>query len=521
VQRIPCRGVQGAHGRGSGPEPARPMSTIVCAVSGHAPEEPVFSPKTGHVYEKRLIVKHVETSGKCPITKEDLSKDDLVDMKVAKAVRPRPATASSVPGMLSLLQSEWDALMSETYELKTNLDTTRKQLSHALYQHDAACRVIARLLRERDASRAQVAQLQDQLSKSRLVEAPAERDEGEIGLTPDILQRMQDIAKSLSGTRKGRHFPDLAKVSEVKRLECKGAHPVHQSTAPGILCIDMHKADNNRIVTGGVDSQVVLFDAEKDKMAQKLLGHSKKVVATVFHPTKDVILSASQDATARVWTCSDPSNWRGPYTCAHVVRKHQAEVTDLSIHPLGDYFTTSSRDKSWALHDLTTGRCVRHVQELSSGYGCLKFHPDGLLLAGGTEEKTVSVWHIKDQVTVATLSGHEGEIEALSFSENGYYLATASRDGKVKLWDLRKPLNIQTLEVSDGPVGAVRFDSTGQYLAVGAGTIQVYNFETKTKMEPTVELKDHTAAVTGVVLGANARSLASVSMDRMLRIYKI
>merc|ERR1719343_1961091 len=92
--------------------------------------------------------------------------DDLVDVKANKAVRPRPAAATSIPGMLTLLQSEWDAVMSETYEMKTNLDTTRKQLSHALYQHDAACRVIARLLRERDAARTQVAQLQDQLSNS-------------------------------------------------------------------------------------------------------------------------------------------------------------------------------------------------------------------------------------------------------------------------------------------------------------------------------------------------------------------
>merc|ERR1712100_671843 len=126
-----------------------------------------------------------------------------------------------------------------------------------------------------------------------------------------------------------------------------------------------------------------------------------------------------------------------------------------------------------------------------------------------------------DQVTVATLTGHEGEVEALSFSENGYYLSTASRDGSVKLWDLRKPLCIQTLQVSDGPVNAVRFDQTGQYLAVGGSTVQVYNFETKSSVGMTTEFKDHEASVMGVCLGTHAKSLASVSMDRTLRLYKV
>merc|ERR1740138_1256848 len=135
--------------------------------------------------------------------------------------------------MLSLLQSEWDALMTETFELKSHLDTTRKQLSHALYQHDAACRVIARLLRDRDAARAQVTQLQEQLVNMR----PAgpgdvqEADQAETGLTPEIIQRMQEIAKGLSKTRKKKDFPGLAPVTEVKKFECTGEFKVHQSTA--------------------------------------------------------------------------------------------------------------------------------------------------------------------------------------------------------------------------------------------------------------------------------------------------
>ncbi|AQK53598.1 Guanine nucleotide-binding protein subunit beta [Zea mays] len=58
---------------------------MIYAISGEVPDEPVVSKKSGLLFERRLIERYIEDHGKCPITKEELTMDDIVPVKTNKA----------------------------------------------------------------------------------------------------------------------------------------------------------------------------------------------------------------------------------------------------------------------------------------------------------------------------------------------------------------------------------------------------------------------------------------------------
>ena len=55
------------------------MSVTTCALSGESLVNPVVSVKSGHVFERALIEKHLNNTGQCPVTGVDLNaQTDLV-----------------------------------------------------------------------------------------------------------------------------------------------------------------------------------------------------------------------------------------------------------------------------------------------------------------------------------------------------------------------------------------------------------------------------------------------------------
>uniref|UniRef100_A0A674DRF3 Pre-mRNA-processing factor 19 n=1 Tax=Salmo trutta TaxID=8032 RepID=A0A674DRF3_SALTR len=446
--------------------------SLVCAISNEVPEHPCVSPVSNQVFERRLIEKYIAENGADPMNGQPLSEEQLIDIKVSHPIRPKAPSSTSIPAILKALQDEWDAVMLHSFTLRQQLQTTRQELSHALYQHDAACRVIARLTKEVTAAREALATLKPQA-----------------GLV---------VAQAVASQ------PHVTVMRPVKLY----------ASVPGILSLDLCPSDTNKVLTGGADKNVVVFDKKEEQIIATLKGHTKKVTSVIYHPSQSVVFSASPDSTIRVWSVTGGN-------CVQVVRAHEASVTGLSLHATGDYLLSSSEDQYWAFSDIQTGRVLTKVTDEAAGCAltCAQFHPDGLIFGTGTADSQIKIWDLKERTNVANFPGHVGPVTSIAFSENGYYLATGAQDSSVKLWDLRKLKNFKTITLDNNyEVKSLVFDQSGTYLAVGGTDIRVYICK---QWSEVLNFTEHTGVVTGVAFGEHAQFLTSTGMDRSLKFYSL
>ncbi|KAJ8000913.1 hypothetical protein DPEC_G00185320 [Dallia pectoralis] len=249
---------------------------------------------------------------------------------------------------------------------------------------------------------------------------------------------------------------------------------LHSASVPWILSLDLCPSDTNKVLTGGADKNVVVFDKKEEQIVATLKRHTKKVTSVIFHPSQ------------------------------HHPRAHEAGVTGLSLHAAGDYLLSSSEDQYWAFSDIQTGRVLTKVTDEVAGCAltCAQFHPDGLIFGTGTADSQIKIWDLKEHTNVTNFPGHAGPVTSIAFSENGYYLATGAQDSSVKLWDLRKLKKFKTINLDHSyEVKSLVFDQSGTYLAVGDTDIRVYICK---QWSEVLNFTEHTGVVTGVAFGGHA-----------------
>ena len=432
--------------------------TFTCALTGQSPlTDPVVTP-SGYVCSRKLLLtKLSENGGVDPFDAAGtrrLDESALIELSTSAgtnagaAAPPRPPKATSLPSLLGMLQNEFDAVLLELYDTRKALEETRRELSSALYQNDAAVRVVARLVQERDEARMKLEEFLaagvapsaepqkrgrddeaggDAPAKKAKTDEEATADEGPTDLTkiPESeLSAMTKTWKTLSKSRKSiaklkrseeatnkneKTLTDLADGSEKKVNLGKS------SAKAGVLCIASFKSSSGAeyIVTGGHDKSAIVYNATTGQIAATLTGAGKDVTAVHGLAFEESMLIATGSADGYVRLYTVPLSGDGEPILLGSADLAKGTPVNVTVHPSStveegrvllassegiiELYKWSAQAESLKLLTQLGGS----DEETKYSSGCM--HPDGLIYIAGTAAGELIIWDLKTQAIAGTL----------------------------------------------------------------------------------------------------------------------
>jgi len=197
-----------------------------------------------------------------------------------------------------------------------------------------------------------------------------------------------------------------------------------------LSCCRFVNADDKEIITSSGDSTCILWDLETRLPKDVFNDHTGDVMSVSIMDDKDIFVSGSCDATAKLW------DYRDSRHCVKTFPGHDSDINSVQFFPDGNAFGTGSDDSSCRLFDIRAYRQLNKYSDdkILCGITSVAFSISGSYLFGGYDDFNCYVWDTLQGKVVAQLIGHDNRVSCLGVSSDGQALCTGSWDTLLKVW---------------------------------------------------------------------------------------
>jgi WD40 repeat protein/tRNA A-37 threonylcarbamoyl transferase component Bud32 len=263
--------------------------------------------------------------------------------------------------------------------------------------------------------------------------------------------------------------------------------------------------DGRRIVSGGWQGTLMVWDVATGRKALTLKGHTRRVRSVAFSLDGRRIVSGSDDGTVKVW---DSASGREALT----LKGHNTFVRSVAFSADGRRILSGSVDGTVKIWDAATGKDTLTLKDDAGSAKCVAFSPDGRRILSGSFDGTVKIWDAATGKDTLTLKDDTGSAKCVAFSPDGRWIVSGSDDGMVKVWDAATGKEMLTLEGHTKAVSSVAFSADGRRIVSGSfdGTVKIWDVATgKEKLS----FKGCTRGVWCVAFSPDGRRIVSGSDD--------
>ncbi|KDN48499.1 WD40 repeat-like protein [Tilletiaria anomala UBC 951] len=172
--------------------------------------------------------------------------------------------------------------------------------------------------------------------------------------------------------------------------------------------------------------------------------HDKDINSVDVAPNNALLISGSQDRTAKVFTLtySAPSKANGGAASASLkllstCKGHKRGVWCVRFSPVDKAFATASGDKTiklWSLQDFT---CVRTFEGHTNSVLRVDFIVAGMQLLSTASDGLVKLWNVKDEICAWTGDAHEEQVWSLAVTKDDKRVITVGADSMIRIWEDR------------------------------------------------------------------------------------
>jgi WD40 repeat protein len=293
-----------------------------------------------------------------------------------------------------------------------------------------------------------------------------------------------------------------------------------ESSAPTILqghdksvTSAVFSPDGTLVLTASDDGTARLWDVVGPRPPVVLRGHAGRVFSAVFSGDGTRVLTASEDATARVWRANASE-------APLILRGHEGYVMNAAFSSDGARVITTGADRTARIWDVSAPGYHLFAAFPQNSLRSASVDPAGQLLATAHTDGTARLLSTDGKGDARELRGHKGRVNTVAFSRDGQRLLTAGNDTTARIWRLDASGVPVVLKGHQDTVYSAAFssDSTRVVTASDDRTAAIWSINGGA---PQMILRGHRAAVRSAAFDRTDTQVITASEDGTARVWRI